>query len=206
MKQKLKSALMVLLLLSVISVGVSLGYEAPDETKREDVSSDFVLFDPDIHINVLAEPNCFPNNMSVNDAVIGGRTYEGAVVQMVAGRVLINSKAVCLESGQEEQLPCGAAFLCALTEELRLMGGYTYYGYYRTEDGPFKRLPLETDMAPITLALVDNGSGGLFGNLSQGLSVEEDTTATLLLSSTYANGTPYYECGQYQFHIVAVKL
>ena len=204
--KKLKSIVVVLLLLSVVSVGVSLGYETPDESKHVDVSSDSVLFDPDLHINVLAEPNCFPNGMSIHDAVIGGKTYEGAVVQMVAGRVLVNSKAVCLESGQEEQLPYGEAFACTLTEELRLMGGYTYFGYYRTEDGPFKRLPLKTDMAPITLELINNGGGTLWGNLSQGLSVEEDTTATLLLSSTYANGTPYYECGQYQFHIVAVKL
>ena len=86
--KKLKSVVVVLLLLSVVSVGVGLGYEAPDESKRVDVSSDSVLFDPDLHINVLAEPNCFPNNMSVAPLLFSTRESVIGAISLSRGRRL----------------------------------------------------------------------------------------------------------------------
>lgn len=193
MKKRLTTIALVLLSLTLLAVGVELGSAAvmsidpPKKAKLE------VYYDSDLQLNILSEPNLMPNLMGMHDAIVGGVTYTGAVVTMAAGRVQIN-----------DGLPLGQSFECCLVGDMALMGGYTYYGFYRTADVDFKRLPKTTADAPITLDVVA-ATGAVAGNLSDGLTVHEDCTAALYLRScTDGAGNPYYKSGQYQFHIVAV--
>ena len=202
---KVRTILLIFLMLTVISVGVRIGYVPSEEEYAHGHATQGGIFDAYVNTYVIDEPNHFPITMEVCNATVGGVTYEGAVVNMVAGRVLIYDQAVRSDTGESTALPSGVTFSATLSTEMHLRAGLTYVAYYRTADEPFKRLPMQSEWAPITLELVENGTNVTRGSLQKGLYVAEDTTATLILRNCSYGDQPYYECGQYQFHIIAIS-
>ena len=200
---KFKTVLLIFLMLTVISVGIRIGYVPDEEEYIHGNATQGGIYDAYVNTYMIDVPNHFPITMEICNATVGGVTYEGAVVNKVEGRVLIYDQAVRTDTGAYEALPSSTTFTATLCTDMHLRAGMTYVAYYRTQDGPFKRLPMQSDWAPITLELVENGTNVTSGSLQKGLYVAEDTTATLILRSCSYGDQPYYECGQYQFHIIA---
>lgn len=204
MKKKMTALLLVLLAFSVVAIGVQIGSKNPT-TVIEAESSGEIYYDSEINVSILDEPNMFPNLWGNYNATVAGKTFEGAVVSMNAGRIIIEEEATCTETGTVDRLPAAQSFECCLTTKFYLLGGYTYYGYYRTEFSAFKRIPQQTSLGPITLEVEGNDADvPLTGTLAEGMSVSADTTATLYLRNCTNGSKPYYETGQYQFYLIAI--
>lgn len=138
-------------------------------------------------------PNAFPDLRGTASATVNGATVESAVVNMGAGRINI------------AEVDTSSTFTATLGG-MSLYTGFTYFGFYRTETTDFAPLPLATELGPFAVELADVGTEAVWsGDLATGLTVSEDTTATVSLVNCMDGDTPHIEAGVYQIYIIAIE-
>lgn len=193
-KRRIDWRMVLSILLMVTVLGAMTALITTDETdwRLPRLGYPEVVITPD-ELVVEDYPNAFPDLRGTVSATVNGVTVESAVVNMGAGRINI------------ADLDASSTFTATLGG-MSLYAGYTYYGYYRTETTDFAPLPLATELGPFALQLADDGTEAVWsGDLATGLTVSEDTTATVSLVNCMDGDSPHIEAGVYQIYIIALE-